>query len=90
MRRLGRRLALRLAVGLGFGLALRLGALGRGPIRRQLVDGQPVQRAGGAEHVLATAMQINHRRGEAGVPEQPADRQQVHARLEQPGRVGMA
>ena len=52
-----------------------------------MLDRQPVQRAGDRAEVLPATMQIDHRRGEAGVTEKSADRQQVHPRFQKSGRV---
>ena len=58
-------------------------------VGRQLSHWQPIQRTWCVGQVLAATMQIDHRRGETGVPQQPTDCQQVHARLQQAGRVRM-
>ena len=59
-----------------------LAILCRRLVGRQLLDWQPVQRAGRAVQVFAATVQVNHRRDETRVTEQLADRQQIHTRFQ--------
>lgn len=70
-------------------LFLRLAVLCRWLVSRQLFYRQPIQWTGGRDQVFPAAMQIDHRRDKTRVTEQFADRQQVHARFEKSGRVGV-
>lgn len=59
-------------------------------IGRQLLNRQPVQRAGGTAQMFLAAVQVDHRGCEAGVAKQFADRQQIDPGLQEPRGVRMS